>query len=141
MQAARTMEAIGPGGTGKSTFMNLAQRLLGERNTYVTTLNQLEENRFEGAAIYRKRLLVITDSERYGGEVTQLKAITGQDPIRYEKKHKQQGEELSRFTPTCMVIVAANEIPQTADYTYLPFCYYFSAASVVMDHDAQDPRH
>lgn len=66
------------------------------------------------AAIFGKKLLLITDAERYGGEVFQLKAITGQDLIRYERKNVQQGAD---FVPTCMVIVAANEAVQSADYT------------------------
>ena len=110
----RYLECLGPGGTGKGTFMRLAMALVGKRNTHSTTLKQLEENRFEAAAIYGKRLLLITDAERYGGEVSQLKALTGQDLIRYERKNIQQGAD---FEPTCMVIVAANEAVQSGDYT------------------------
>ena len=110
----RYLECLGPGGTGKGTFMRLAMALVGRRNTHSTTLKQLEENRFEAAAIFGKRLLLITDAERYGGEVSQLKAITGQDLIRYERKNIQQGAD---FEPTCMVIVAANEAVQSGDYT------------------------
>lgn len=110
----RYLECLGPGGTGKGTFMRLAMALVGKQNTHSTTLKQLEENRFEAAAIFGKRLLLITDAERYGGEVSQLKAITGQDLIRYERKNVQQGAD---FEPTCMVIVAANEAVQSGDYT------------------------
>jgi putative DNA primase/helicase len=74
----------------------------------------LEKNRFETAALYGKKLLLITDSEKYGGEVSTLKAITGGDPIRFEKKNVQQ---CKAFTPTCMVIISANEPPQSSDYT------------------------
>lgn len=59
-------------------------------------------------------MLLITDSERYGGEVSVLKAITGGDPVRYERKNVQQ---CKAFTPTCMVIVAANEPVISSDYT------------------------
>jgi putative DNA primase/helicase len=88
--------------------------LVGAENTAVTTLEQLEKNRFETAGIFGKRLLLITDSERYGGEVSVLKAITGGDAVRYERKNTQQCKP---FTPTCMVIVAANETVQSGDYT------------------------
>jgi putative DNA primase/helicase len=43
-----------------------------------------------------------------------LKAITGQDPLRNEQKHKQQG---TGFVPTALVLVAANEAIQSNDYT------------------------
>lgn len=110
----RYLECLGPGGTGKGTLMRLAMDLVGKRNTHSTTLKQLEDNRFEAAAVFGKRLLLITDAERYGGEVSQLKAITGQDLIRYERKNVQQGQD---FMPTCMVVVAANEAVQSSDYT------------------------
>jgi len=110
----RYLECIGPGGTGKGTYMRLAMALVGAENTAVTTLDQLEKNRFETSGIYGKRLLLITDSERYGGEVSVLKAITGGDPIRYERKNVQQCKP---FIPTCMVIVGANESIQSSDYT------------------------
>jgi putative DNA primase/helicase len=110
----RFLELIGNGGSGKGTYTRLAQALVGHNNTAVTTLEQLEKNRFETAAIYGKKLLLITDSDKYGGEVSTLKAITGGDPIRYEKKNVQQ---CKAFTPTCMVIISANEPPQSTDYT------------------------
>jgi putative DNA primase/helicase len=110
----RFLELIGNGGSGKGTFTRLAQALVGHHNTAVTTLEQLEKNRFETAAIYGKKLLLITDSDKYGGEVSTLKAITGGDPIRFEKKKVQQCQA---FTPTCMVIISANEPPQSTDYT------------------------
>jgi putative DNA primase/helicase len=110
----RFIECIGPGGSGKSTYIRLAMALLGARNVFTTELKHLEQNRFEAAGIYGKRLVVITDSERYGGNVTVLKALTGQDPLRYEQKYMKQS---NGFTPNCMVIVAANEQIQSADYT------------------------
>ena len=110
----RYLELIGAGGTGKGTYSRLAMALVGHNNTTVTTLEQLEKNRFETAAIHGTRLLLITDSERYGGEVSTLKAITGGDPVRYEKKNVQQTKP---FMPTCMVIVSANEPIQSSDYT------------------------
>ena len=110
----RFLELIGPGGTGKSTYMRLAAALVGDENTAVTTLEQLEKNRFETAGIFGKRLLMITDSDKFGGEVNTLKAITGQDDIRYERKNVQQTKP---FKATCMVIVGANEPVQSSDYT------------------------
>jgi len=108
------LELIGAGGTGKSTFLNLLSELVGVKNTFTTNLHNLEKNRFEGASIYGKRLLLITDSDSYGGEVANLKAVTGGDLIRYEAKGKQQSEP---FKPTCLVAIAANQVIQSKDYT------------------------
>lgn len=111
----RFLECIGPGGTGKSTYTRLAQALVGVRNTFVTELKHLEQNRFETSGIYGKRLVTVTDCERYAGSLSVLKALTGQDSLRYERKHIQQDN--SGFVPNAMVIIAANETPQSADYT------------------------
>jgi putative DNA primase/helicase len=56
---------------------------------------------------------VITDAERYSGPVNALKAITGQDFVRMEEKFKAQRTEVAPV----MVVVAANEPVQSADYT------------------------
>jgi putative DNA primase/helicase len=110
----RFIELIGPGGTGKSTYARLAIALIGLQNTFITELNQLEANRFEVAGIHGKRLVLIADSERYAGNVTVLKSLTGQDPLRYEQKYKQAQ---NGFIPNALVIVAANEAIASADYT------------------------
>ncbi len=58
--------------------------------------------------------MVIADSERYTGDVSTLKAMTGCDTVPYEKKFKQSKGD---FLPKAMVIVAANEVIQSGDYT------------------------
>lgn len=84
------LHLIGPGGTGKSTFGRLVFVLVGEENATTTSLKQLETNRFESANIFGKRLTAIEDTDKYGGSVSVLKAMTGQDPLRLERKNQQQ---------------------------------------------------
>ena len=108
------LELIGPGGTGKSTLIRLAQALVGVINSFTTELKRLETNRFETVGLVDKRLCVITDSEHYGGEVAKLKAITGQDSVPIERKYQNVGDS---YTPECLVIVTANETVQSGDYT------------------------
>lgn len=110
----RFLEVIGPGGRGKSTFANLCCALVGIRNYASTTLNQLEQSRFEVASIKGKRLTLINDSERYGGSAQIFKALTGGDNLRFEEKNKNVGEP---FVYTGMVMVCANEPIQTTDNT------------------------
>jgi len=110
----RFLEIIGPAGTGKGTYTRLAIALVGMQNTLITSLEQLENNRFETAALYGKMLTIITDSDRYGGSVSNLKALTGQDPLRFERKGEQQK---TGFVPESMVLIAANESIQSSDYT------------------------
>lgn len=114
----RYLELIGPGGTGKGTFIRLAEALVGGTNTHVTELKRLESGdaaRFETARIYGKRLILITDAEKFMGDVSTLKALTGQDPLPYEEKNKQGSKP--NFRNQAMVIVAANEPIQSSDYT------------------------
>jgi P4 family phage/plasmid primase-like protien len=108
------LELLGPGGTGKSTFINIATALVGYENMAPTKLSLLESSRFEAAKLAGKRLIVITDAERYGGEVTVLKALTGQDHVPWEEKNNRR---LGSFVAEGMVIVAANQPIQSADYT------------------------
>ena len=110
----RFLEVIGPCGRGKSTFANLCCALVGNGNYASTTLNQLEQSRFEVASIKGKRLTLINDSERYGGSAQIFKALTGGDNLRFEEKNKNVGEP---FVYTGMVMVCANEPIQTTDNT------------------------
>jgi putative DNA primase/helicase len=110
----RYIELIGAGGTGKGTVLRLVQALLGKENFAVTNLKQLEGNRFESAMFYGKKAIFITDSERYTGDVSTLKALTGEDDLRFEKKNVQQ---TGSFVFPGVVWVAANEAIQSTDYT------------------------
>ena len=141
----RFLECLGPGGTGKGTFQRLAMALVGYDNVFVTELKYLETNRFEAAHIVGKRLVLITDSERYGGPVSVLKALTGQDAIRWEQKyHKHQRS----FTAEAMVIVAANEPIQSSDYTSglerrrltVPFRHRPNASKRLLEFARGDPE-
>lgn len=104
----------GPGGTGKSTFIRLLEQIMGRDNSETTDLRNLEQNRFETAKLYGKRLVVITDTDKYGGSVNVLKALTGQDPLRNERKNVQQSVS---FIFGGMVLMAGNETLHATDYT------------------------
>ncbi len=107
------LHLLGSGGTGKGTFMRLAAALVGQHNATSTNLQQMESNRFETANFYNKRMVCITDSDKYCGSINTLKAMTGQDPIRLERKHQQAGN----FVFQGMVIMASNENLVTTDHS------------------------
>jgi putative DNA primase/helicase len=109
----RFLELVGPGGTGKSTFANLAIALVGLENCHITELQRLEKSQFETANIYGKKLVYITDSERYAGGVSTFKALTGGDPLPFERKYRDAGH----FVPSAMVILCANEVISSSDHT------------------------
>lgn len=109
------VEIVGPGKSGKSTYANLAVALVGKSNTYSTDFENMEKNRFEAAAYMGKKLLLFQDADRWGGSVSRLKAITGSDWIRSERKY--QGEGLDPFQYHGVVMITANEAIQSTDYT------------------------
>ncbi len=105
----------GPPRAGKGALTRLATAVVGERNTHITKLEKLE-SRFETASLMDKKLVLITDSDRYGGTVETLKALTGGDALPYEEKHLQSREG---FQPECKVIIVCNEPIQAQDYMAL----------------------
>lgn len=107
------LHLLGAGQSGKGTAIRLMSALIGAHNTMPTDLRNLEQSRFETASLYGKRLVAITDTSRYGGSVDVLKALTGQDPLRLERKHKDPGS----FTFDGLVVIASNEPLQFTDYT------------------------
>ena len=109
------VEIVGPGKSGKSTYSNLAHALVGDTNAIISQLDHLEKSRFETANLYKKKLLLFNDVERYGGSVSVLKAITGRDLIRNERKF--QAGSLKPFKFNGLVMITANEPIQTTDPT------------------------
>jgi len=109
------VEIVGPGKSGKSTYSNLAHALVGDENAMISSLEHLEKNRFETANLYKKKLLLFNDVERYGGSVSVLKAVTGRDLIRKERKFQAGSQKPFKFNG--LVIITANEPIQTTDPT------------------------
>lgn len=110
----RFLELVGYGGTGKSTFIRLCTDLVGKQAIHSTMLGQLEENRFETSKVFGKKLVVITDAEKWHKDVSVLKSITGQDPVRFEEKNRQSGDS---FIYDGMVLIAANQHTTSTDYS------------------------
>lgn len=109
------VEIVGPGKSGKSTYTNLAHALVGDENAMISSLEHLEKNRFETANLYKKKLLLFNDVERYGGSVSVLKAITGRDLIRNERKFQSASQKPFKFNG--LLMITANEPIQTTDPT------------------------
>ena len=129
------VEIVGPGKSGKSTYANLAHALVGDDNAMISSLEHLEKNRFETSNLYKKKLLLFNDVERYGGSVSVLKALTGRDLIRNERKFQTGSQKPFKFNG--LVMITANEPIQTTDPTSglarrrltIPFNNVFSGSS------------
>ncbi|MGI6638395.1 MAG: phage/plasmid primase, P4 family [Desulfobulbus sp.] len=108
------LHLLGAAGTGKSTFGRLVFALIGKDNRTTTTLRELETNRFETAGLFGKRLVAVEDADKYGGAVNTLKAMTGRDPLRLERKNQQQR---GSFVFEGQVLLMSNERLASTDYT------------------------
>ena len=110
----RFLEVVGPGKTGKSTFASLCTALVGLENTVATDFENLR-SRFESARFIDASLCLFNDVERYAGDVSKFKAMTGGDPLRAE--HKNSGAKIPPFIFKGLCIVTGNEPIATTDNT------------------------
>ena len=72
----------GPGGTGKTTFTNLASALVGDEKTHYTSLDALIRDNFEPVNLDEKTLVILGDIEEHSKDLSKLKALTGGDALR-----------------------------------------------------------
>jgi phage/plasmid-associated DNA primase len=102
------------GGSGKTTYCNLAIALVGIENVHITDSHRLEQSRFETACFKNKRLIYFADSGRFSGEkaIDVLKRVTGGEPLAYERKGK---DALAPFSCQAMVLIASNYALTTTD--------------------------
>ncbi len=104
----------GRGGTGKSTFGRLYEMLLGFVNVAHTTIKALEEGRFELARLVGKRLVHIGEAGKHGGNVNNLKKLSGGEPVPVERKHTQQH---GSYTYGGLILITSNDLLQSTDTT------------------------
>ena len=105
---------IGRGLNGKSCFLNLLRKFVGEKNVCSTELDSLISSRFEVTRLHKK--LVCLMGETNFNEISKtsiLKKLTGRDTIGFEYKNKNPFEDLNY----AKIIIATNNLPTTTDKT------------------------
>lgn len=105
---------IGSGMNGKSCFLKLLKKFIGETNVTATELDTLLSSRFEITRLHKK--LVCIMGETNFSEISKtsiIKKLTGQDLIGFEYKNKTpfDGENYAK------IIIATNNLPTTTDKT------------------------
>ncbi|HEY3419936.1 MAG TPA: phage/plasmid primase, P4 family, partial [Methanomassiliicoccales archaeon] len=105
---------IGNGDNGKTTYLNLLRRFIGERNCSHVSLQSLDYDRFAIADLYQKMANICADiSANDLTQVNRFKELTGNDWIRAEFKNQQA----FNFQNHAKLVFSANMLPRTADDT------------------------
>lgn len=131
--AQKALFLWGTGSNGKGVFTEILTHLVHKDNVSNVGLNELQTN-FYRATLYGKSLNIASETE-FGNKkfnTQYFKAITGQDRINADFKHKQ----VFSFDPTVKLVISMNNFPMTNDNTngyyrridFLPFTRQFSEA-------------
>ncbi len=116
MEAQKFFILHGGGGNGKSVFCDILRCLVGEENCSALPIKELSQ-KFSLADIDGKLLNISGENEKDRGKVynsQQIKAITGGDVLKAERKHK----DVFSLKPVCKLVFAANNLPLFNDDSY-----------------------
>lgn len=105
---------IGSGMNGKSCYLNLLKKFVGEQNVCSTELDTLLMSRFGVTKLHKK--LVCLMGETNFNEMTKtsiIKKLTGGDLIGFEYKNKNPFDEKNY----AKILIATNNLPTTSDKT------------------------
>ncbi len=101
---------VGPTASGKSTFLDTINAMLGAETTASLTPQQMTSERFAGAELFEKWANIRNDIPKATVENTgAFKEIVAGDPMKAEEKYKDP----FRFEPTAKHLFAANQLPET----------------------------
>lgn len=108
----------GNGSNGKSTYITLTTRLVGDTNVTAVSLQEIIENRFAAAELQGKLLNMYPDLPKTGLKTTgKFKALTGGDSINVEKKFAQP----FKFKNKAVFAFSANSLPSVDDQSFAFF--------------------
>jgi len=100
----------GPGGDGKSTFMNVLRALIGPENCSHVPMGKLEEQ-FYLSRLVDKLINMSTEVEQRAMQSMEIKAIVSGDPISAAFKNQDPFD----FTPFCKLVYSTNRLPKMLD--------------------------
>lgn len=105
---------IGSGMNGKSCFLNLLRKFIGDDNVCSTELDTLLNSRFEVTRLHKKLVCQMGETNfNEMNKTSMLKKLSGGDLIGFEYKNKDPFEEKNY----AKIIIATNNLPTTTDKT------------------------
>lgn len=103
---------VGDGNNGKSSFLNLLEEFLGERNIAGRSLQDLSEDRWAPADLHGSLANLSGDmSEQEADDLSTFKQLTGGDTLTGDVKFTDP----VRFTNHASLIFASNGVPDLPD--------------------------
>lgn len=111
---ARIFCLYGKGSNGKSVYLNILSKFIGQDNCTSTSLESLTDNRFESAKMYKKLVCRLSEiHDKMLSKTSILKNISGGDSISVEFKNKNPFDAKIYSK----IIIGTNLIPITTDDT------------------------
>lgn len=105
---------VGKGCNGKSVYLNILKKMLGEKNISTLTLQTISEGGFELGYLYQKNCNITGDLPKKAfQDVGHIKELTGGDTITAKQKFKDP----FTFKNYAKLIAACNEVPESPDTT------------------------
>jgi putative DNA primase/helicase len=105
---------IGSGRNGKSQFLKVLKKLVGETNTLSTELERITNSRFETSKFYKKKVAFIGETNFNSLHNTGiLKQLSDGSYIPCEFK----GKDSIDFESSAKIVIATNGLPITSDHT------------------------
>ena len=105
---------IGAGMNGKSKFLDLLRKFVGQSNCCSTELDRLLVSRFEVTRLHKKLVCQMGETDfNEMGKTSTLKQLSGGDLIGMEYKNKDLFEDVNY----AKILIATNNLPSTSDKT------------------------
>lgn len=103
---------VGSGRNGKSSFLKVLTKFLGQENCADSNIHQMSTDKFEIFNIYQKLACIMGETNFKVLEDSQtFKKITSGDLVSFQAKHKGSFSDYSYAT----VVIASNSLPISAD--------------------------
>lgn len=105
---------IGAGMNGKSKYLDLLRKFIGQKNCCSTELDRLLVSRFEVTRLHKKLVCQMGETDfNEMGKTSTLKQLSGGDLIGMEYKNKDPFEDINY----AKILIATNNLPATSDKT------------------------
>jgi putative DNA primase/helicase len=99
---------------GKSCFLRLLVKFIGEENVTATELDTLINSRFEITRLHKKLVCIMGETNfNVISKTSIIKKLTGQDTVGFEYKNKTPFDGINY----AKIFIATNNLPATTDKT------------------------